>query len=607
MKRPGPEHLARCPSEKLQHFINVFKDPPDACLLIQQMDESQLAILTSTTEENPNPDGGDGNESDDSDKTLRASDTRCKSFYCEIPYRGLQYQSDGSNQKDIFIATRFLVEKFRDIKTQSENRKDYTPDLLQIGKAYKRFAQELARREPSLVFVTSTMLSSLHNRMIEEYSSLTRFIDASPKSQNPHLKWKHTCLSKLARELVWLNKQLDKIEGQKLGPSNPQWSRCQLESIDALTDMTTPTLTPSNTEVNTTNQHVEPPPIPDQPDTITAAAPADTDPQVTHLTTENLHLHMELTEPKKSKWSRKDSSRIIEGVINWIHKTDYHMEPKKTTLSRAPLKVEEESISATPLAGEDKLPELVRSTPSVEDAEGSHTAADDDEPQPTDNVDNVQPNFEAQQDPSIGDTNECVSTGDTQETQPSSDAKENQPTGDSKGTESTNAAKEIQPASTRIEVPIEVSDSPDTNRGYQVLLGRMEEMAKAIDGVHISKDQAHVLSQKAIKLARFFYKKHHKCEPLMDLMIDLSDSEDSHEDEPVEATEDVTFLSAADPSTACDNSVQDTSIEILPNQTDAQSQPVEATSKSVASPGKEPPRNIEKSNSSRRNSVNKFS
>ncbi|KAF9347450.1 hypothetical protein BGX26_001046, partial [Mortierella sp. AD094] len=572
--------------------------------------------LTSTTEENTNPDcdDKDGNASDDSDKTLQASDSRSKSFCCEIPYRGLQYKPDGSNQKDILIATRFLVEKFKDVKAQSETREDYTPDLFQIGKAFKRFSQELARREPSLVFVTSTMLSSLHNRMIEEYSSLMRFLDANPKSQNPNIKWRHTCLSKLARDLVRLNKQLDKIEYQKLEPSSLQWSRCQLESIDALSDVAAPTLTLSNTEANTTTQHVVPPSIADQPDATKATASADADPQVTSLTKENLRRHMELTEPKETKWSRRDSSRIVEGVINWINGRDYHQQSKKSAPSRTLPKVNEETISATPLTEQDKLPDLTRSAPSVGDAEGSHTAADDDEPQPTNNLDDVQSNFEAQQVPSRGDTNECQPAGGAQETQSSSNAKENQPTGDSKGAEPTNDTKVTRPASDPIKAPIEADNPSDTNQDYQALLGRMDEMAKVMDGFHISKDQAHVLSQKVIKLARSIYKKHHKCGSLMDLMIDLSDSEDSYEDEPVgatedsyedelaEATEDVSFLSTAVPSTAHNNSVLDASIETLLSQTGAQSQPLDVISESVASPGKEPPRTIEEANSNRRNS-----
>ncbi|KAF9109512.1 hypothetical protein BGX27_007541 [Mortierella sp. AM989] len=245
MKRRRHEHDGPNPTDKLRHFIKVFRDPPDADAIIQRMlEESRTAaLIVPRVAGSVSSIDNSCDEEDDSDRdsvgTLKASSATSIDFNsCQIQHRGLQFESNGTNQKNILIATQFLVEKYQQIKAHCEFHENYNPSSIRIEKEFVFFSQELIKREPSLAFVTTVTLRQLFNHMIEEYRSLQRFLDTTKKGGGQDIEWKETRLSDLTCELDNLNDQLER-QSRKMNKLK-QKKLSQAISINSVLTSSTP-------------------------------------------------------------------------------------------------------------------------------------------------------------------------------------------------------------------------------------------------------------------------------------------------------------------------------------------------------------------------------
>ncbi|KAG0208826.1 hypothetical protein B0O80DRAFT_492417 [Mortierella sp. GBAus27b] len=193
MKRKADQTQPGCtPTETFQHFISVFRDPPDADSLMRQVSAKTTQLITKGPEEGEEEE----DSNDDNDKRRKSS------------FRGLQYSADGSNQKFILLAASFLFGRLQECVLGCTGTS--IPNLGKNGKEFKRFALELGKAEPELAAVTGTLLYSLFRHMCDESLALERFLSTASGIQ-----WQDTHLSKTSSSLRDLEDQLHQAKQQQ--------------------------------------------------------------------------------------------------------------------------------------------------------------------------------------------------------------------------------------------------------------------------------------------------------------------------------------------------------------------------------------------------------
>ncbi|KAF8970033.1 hypothetical protein BGZ46_010576 [Entomortierella lignicola] len=509
MKRRGPEHEQRCPVDRLSQYCKVFQDPDDVVEIVERMREQSKTIGDkSPASENDKGDdeersreckdctGNDndtGSESDDSQATVNLDPNMAKP---KIRYCSLRFRSDGSHQRDIFIAIQFLVEKFQQIKVWCDSNVEYIPDLLVIGNEYDLFTHELRMREQSLASVTRKMLSKLYNKILEDYYYVTRIL-----RRNQDVKWERTCLWKLAIKLGRLVDQLEYMKTKRMaqGTTCTKWSLSQIESSDALVneELTTIPHTPGQ-EVPPIIGHnatsIEPP---------DATVPESEVPQLALLTQENLSRLPNLTEDDKMELLKRSYTKWIQGLAQEKRSDQYH-QSKHLVPSR--------STSITdnvPTARHSGIEELVDPVKSALSAKEAKSPAEVEDSQ---NTLGHQPNY---------DTDADTDASGSDNSQSDCDALD-QFTSDANDVEATNTVGEVKSVNTPVEA-VEVISIPaeqiaDTST-IRRLIKQMEDLAKAACRIE---DEVKTANQKLDKVIE----RTKEDDSPYELMADLSDTDD---------------------------------------------------------------------------------
>ncbi|KAG0044072.1 hypothetical protein BGZ83_010699 [Gryganskiella cystojenkinii] len=129
--------------EKFRHYQAMFRDPDDVGKL------TESTVLTEEREK-------------EAAFALDVSGPGSKR------YTGLQLHETGTNQRRIYLAVRFLVDRLRDY-LYGETVVDESISLSRNGKFFADLAKELEEKEPSLKGVTPLALSSLFSKVCSEY------------------------------------------------------------------------------------------------------------------------------------------------------------------------------------------------------------------------------------------------------------------------------------------------------------------------------------------------------------------------------------------------------------------------------------------------------
>ncbi|KAG0010493.1 hypothetical protein BGZ81_002737, partial [Podila clonocystis] len=118
------------------------------------------------------------------------------------PYRGLQYQANGANQRNILFVAHFLKLRLRSVWNQCHGKT--VPNLGKMGTLFKTLATELGQLEPLMAAVTGSILSSLFDCLIKESTNLQQFLDVASGIQ-----WQETMIQNQANELNSLYKEME--------------------------------------------------------------------------------------------------------------------------------------------------------------------------------------------------------------------------------------------------------------------------------------------------------------------------------------------------------------------------------------------------------------
>ncbi|KAF9386205.1 hypothetical protein CPB97_003956, partial [Podila verticillata] len=173
--------------DTLQHFIQVFRDPPNPHSVISSVVVEVAALSEDVSEgSDDEPEGGsatDGSGSDGEDMPL----------VWKKPYRGLQFQADGANQCNILFVAHFLKIRGKSV-----------PNLGKTGTLFKTLAMELGKLEPLMAAVTGSILSSLFEHLVKESINLEQFMEVASGIQ-----WQETMIQNQADELKQLNKEME--------------------------------------------------------------------------------------------------------------------------------------------------------------------------------------------------------------------------------------------------------------------------------------------------------------------------------------------------------------------------------------------------------------
>ncbi|KAF9978890.1 hypothetical protein BGZ75_009891 [Mortierella antarctica] len=140
------------------------------------------------------------------------------------PFRGLQFQPDASNQRNILIAARVLACCVQDVSYDTNHKT--VPMLERHGKEFKTFAKALARKEPTLSEATGPVLYSLYHNLINESLALERYLSTASRVvwQETQLQRQADTLRVLDDDLKARRTQIQLVKGQQRvqGDSHPQ-------------------------------------------------------------------------------------------------------------------------------------------------------------------------------------------------------------------------------------------------------------------------------------------------------------------------------------------------------------------------------------------------
>lgn len=119
----------------------------------------------------------------------------------------LQFNSSGTNCEKIFKAVLFLHNYLHEQAHLQD--KDYHFGLTKEGSGFKELAVDLAKAESALRGVTSGVLHSLYEHIVQDWKKLNDFISVSTGDV-----WTDTQMSDLAQELVSIDKDFKEWDNQ---------------------------------------------------------------------------------------------------------------------------------------------------------------------------------------------------------------------------------------------------------------------------------------------------------------------------------------------------------------------------------------------------------
>ncbi|CAO3563737.1 unnamed protein product [Mortierella alpina] len=199
-KRARTDAEARSAKDKTRHFLSIFRDPPNAQKLVHSlMDRThEIGHNDSSVNEHSDEEAEDHEANHGEDDTAGPSKNKTPR---KPPFRGLQFQPDASNQRNILIAACVLADCVQDVSYDTNLKT--VPTLERHGKEFKTFARALARKEPTLSEVTGPVLFSLYHNLINESLALERYLSIASR-----VVWKETQLQRQADTLRVLDDDL---------------------------------------------------------------------------------------------------------------------------------------------------------------------------------------------------------------------------------------------------------------------------------------------------------------------------------------------------------------------------------------------------------------
>ncbi|KAF9187539.1 hypothetical protein BGZ49_004040 [Haplosporangium sp. Z 27] len=202
-------------NEKFDYFLKVFRDPRNADGEEAAREEDEHSEPGSQREEKVNKQSDDGEHGvdrhgDSSDEEVDdrrannngegsstansgaktsaanngegsstdnngAGNGAAKHPRRKVPYRGLQFNPDGSNQRDILLAAAFLCRELYPIVHSPDAGTNSIPALGKSVIEFQRIATDLGNQVNSLKAVTGPLLHSLFHRLVQASRALEHF------------------------------------------------------------------------------------------------------------------------------------------------------------------------------------------------------------------------------------------------------------------------------------------------------------------------------------------------------------------------------------------------------------------------------------------------
>ncbi|KAF9280583.1 hypothetical protein BGZ68_007128 [Mortierella alpina] len=223
-KRPRADAEGRSAKDKTRHFLSIFRDPPGAEELVHSFMDRNHDFGHDDSIANEHSDAEAEDHEADHGEDEGAGPSRNKSPR-KPPFRGLQFQPDASNQRNILIAACVLAGCVQDVSYDTNHKA--VPMLERHGKEFKTFAKALARKEPSMAEVTGPVLFSLYHNLINESLALERYLSTASRIvwQETHLQRQADTLRALDDDLKARRAQIQMVKAQQRAPGNSDQQR----------------------------------------------------------------------------------------------------------------------------------------------------------------------------------------------------------------------------------------------------------------------------------------------------------------------------------------------------------------------------------------------
>ncbi|KAI1288300.1 hypothetical protein EDD11_010016 [Mortierella claussenii] len=189
-------------TDKYARFLSVFRDPPDASSLQKSITFKTRDQLEQRVEEPTVVAENDAENGASNPKT----------------FRGLQENATGEHQRNIFLATQYLLARIQEMVYGDQDKEPFT--LAREGKSFKTIAQELGVIEPSLKGVTGLALHAMYMRLIKDYEELKKVLVVETGG-----RFQPTLLTDLVKDLYNMDRELKKTKRQRIEEKADQRQR----------------------------------------------------------------------------------------------------------------------------------------------------------------------------------------------------------------------------------------------------------------------------------------------------------------------------------------------------------------------------------------------
>ncbi|KAG0378100.1 hypothetical protein BGX24_004732 [Mortierella sp. AD032] len=116
-------------------------------------------------------------------------------------YSGLRYKKDNTNQRNVFLACRFLSGRLPDLMFPKNNSINKF-SVARLSHSFMALIKELRRQEPTLKQATAIALHSMYDRVVKQYGELDAVLEVETGG---HYEHKLTQLAKYARDIYNLH------------------------------------------------------------------------------------------------------------------------------------------------------------------------------------------------------------------------------------------------------------------------------------------------------------------------------------------------------------------------------------------------------------------
>ncbi|KAK3835021.1 MAG: hypothetical protein J3R72DRAFT_452017 [Linnemannia gamsii] len=175
-------------ADKYEALMQPFKDPDDVEKLLEQVIdpnvEGECSNLDSSSSASDESDA-DGNEDDERGSTR---------------FSALRFKHDYSNQRNIFLACRFLSGRLPDLMFPDDDSGEKF-SIARESKGFSALAKELGRQEPTLHGVTGVALWSMYNRLLKAYGKLDQVSEVETGG-----RFEHSRLSEIVKSIFDLDR-----------------------------------------------------------------------------------------------------------------------------------------------------------------------------------------------------------------------------------------------------------------------------------------------------------------------------------------------------------------------------------------------------------------